>query len=280
MPGFEEATRVEGNRAGLHKAGLHRARLYSDWEIWGPNGGYLAAIALRAAGANAPEGHRPATFSCQYLFSPPSTDVELRVDPARVGRSAACFNIALVHDGKVALQAQVWTTNRDAGPEHQDIQAPEVAPPHELKSMREHLPPGSSIHPFWEHFEARPTHFWQPDERDPRGAVMEAWYRHRDPGAPCDPFMDAARAMILIDTVPWPTFSLSQIPRPTFIAPSLDLTVWFHDRPAAEGWMLVEGQAPHSRAGLIHGAARVWSEDGRLLASGGSQLLVVERRPQ
>ena len=34
-------TAVEGSD------GRYRARLSRDWEIWGPNGGYLAAIALR-----------------------------------------------------------------------------------------------------------------------------------------------------------------------------------------------------------------------------------------
>jgi len=28
------------------------ARLSRDWEIWGPNGGYLASVAIRAAGAH------------------------------------------------------------------------------------------------------------------------------------------------------------------------------------------------------------------------------------
>ena len=37
------------------------AVLNEDWKIWGPNGGYVASIALRAAGAVAPEDHRPAT---------------------------------------------------------------------------------------------------------------------------------------------------------------------------------------------------------------------------
>src|SRR4029077_20273976 len=38
-------TAVEGHD------GRYTARLSRDWEIWGPNGGYVAALALRAAGA-------------------------------------------------------------------------------------------------------------------------------------------------------------------------------------------------------------------------------------
>ena len=46
--------------------GRYRAHLSRDWEIWGPNGGYLAVIAIRAAGAQT-SLRRPATFSCHYL---------------------------------------------------------------------------------------------------------------------------------------------------------------------------------------------------------------------
>ena len=32
----------------------YTAMVHGDWEIWGPCGGYVAAIALRAAGAESP----------------------------------------------------------------------------------------------------------------------------------------------------------------------------------------------------------------------------------
>ena len=54
------------------KAGRYHARLSKDWEIWGPNGGYLAAIALRAAGVLA-QIRQPASFYCHFLSSLPST---------------------------------------------------------------------------------------------------------------------------------------------------------------------------------------------------------------
>jgi hypothetical protein len=52
---LERATRVQARDGGFV------AELSRDWEIWGPNGGYLATIALRAAGMVA-QIQRPASF--------------------------------------------------------------------------------------------------------------------------------------------------------------------------------------------------------------------------
>src|SRR5437763_2649210 len=46
--------------------GRYRATVSSDWALWGPVGGYLASIALRAAGAHSALP-LPASLSCQYL---------------------------------------------------------------------------------------------------------------------------------------------------------------------------------------------------------------------
>ena len=61
MGDIAEQTAVEPVGDGRYTATVH-----ADWEIWGPCGGYVAALALRAAGA---EGHlaRPASFFCHYL---------------------------------------------------------------------------------------------------------------------------------------------------------------------------------------------------------------------
>ena len=60
MAGFVEATAVRND--GVH----HQALIDPDWFIWGPFGGYLAALAMRAMAAQSAFG-KPATFSCQYL---------------------------------------------------------------------------------------------------------------------------------------------------------------------------------------------------------------------
>jgi len=63
MGDLEHQTAIEKIAEGRYRAVLH-----PDWAIWGPNGGYIAAIALRAAGAES-RFVRPASFLCQYLSS-------------------------------------------------------------------------------------------------------------------------------------------------------------------------------------------------------------------
>lgn len=60
---------------------VYATTLSREWEIWGPNGGYLAALALRAAGLGAEIG-RPASFYCHFLRSPSS--------PRSSSRSPCC----------------------------------------------------------------------------------------------------------------------------------------------------------------------------------------------
>ena len=89
MGTFVDNTAVRQTAAGL------AATLADDWAVWGPNGGYIASIALRAAGLSAPEGHRPAAFSCQYLSTAAFGDIKVEVEPVRQGRSAWCLNVGL-----------------------------------------------------------------------------------------------------------------------------------------------------------------------------------------
>ena len=50
--------------------GRYRAGCMGDWEIWGPCGGYVAAIALRAAGAESPSPVPPASSATTSPWPP------------------------------------------------------------------------------------------------------------------------------------------------------------------------------------------------------------------
>jgi len=87
--------------------GVYRARLSRDWEIWGPNGGYVAAVALRAAGA-ATTLTRPATFACHFLNVADFDLVDLRVTTPRAAKRAASLSVSMTQNGRQILQASVW----------------------------------------------------------------------------------------------------------------------------------------------------------------------------
>ncbi|MCI0838402.1 MAG: thioesterase family protein, partial [Chloroflexi bacterium] len=49
----------------------------------------------------------------------------------------------------------------------------------------------------------------------------------------------------------------------------------FH-RPAPDSeWLLCDYESPIAHAGLVGSQGRIWSEDGRLIASGGAQCLSI-----
>src|SRR5215207_4597841 len=93
---LEQATRVEGDD------GRYVAQLSDAWEIWGPNGGYLAAIALRAAGRMA-QIERPASFYCHFLSSPAFAEVQLDVTVLKQGRRAESLQVTMSQDGRAVL---------------------------------------------------------------------------------------------------------------------------------------------------------------------------------
>ena len=63
------------------------------------------------------------------------------------------------------------------------------------------------------------------------------------------------------------------------MAPSLDLHVRFHRAPPYSEWLFVEARADVATEGLIGFHNRVWDEAGRVVASGGGQLLCRPRPP-
>ncbi|MEJ0043318.1 MAG: thioesterase family protein [Rhizomicrobium sp.] len=250
--------------------------LSEDWNIWGPNGGYVAAIALRAAGKRAPAGHRPATISVQYLSAGKFEEAEAVVEPARQGRSAWCINVALVQGGRRFLQAQVWTTDRSAGPSVREFAMPDVPEPAALNSYAELYPRASEKHEFWDNFEGKPTRVYTREDPSPNATLRE-WHRYPGFDAGGDVFADCARPLILIDTLLWPAHHRPLPAYPGYIAPSLDVSVWFHEAPGKTEWLLTDVHTATAGGGLIHGMARVWSQDGRLLATGSSHMLVTPR---
>jgi acyl-CoA thioesterase II len=255
--------------------GSYEATLSADWEIWGPMGGYVAACALRAAGAST-DMARPAAFSCHYLGVARFGPVGLRVEARRSGRTAASQRVEVSQEGRPILDAMVWSVGDLEGLEHDETSPPDVPGPDELPDIRELLPDDAPPpFPFWNNFEARPIEFepeWPPD--GPRPARWREWLRFAPTATFEDPWVDAARCVILVDLPSWPSAHRPHAWRqPPFTAPTLDLNVAFHRPTSGRDWLLCDGAAPLSTGGLFGWTARVWSPGGHLHASGGGQCL-------
>jgi len=254
----------------------YRATLSADWEIWGPMGGYVAACALRAAGA-ASGRPRPAAFSCHYLGVAEFGEVDISVAARKRGRVADAWRVEVSQGGRAVLDAMVWSVAEGVeGLEHDETEAPAVPGPDELASMEELLPEDAEApYPFWNNLNGKPVEFeatWPPD--GPRAARWREWLRFRPTATFADPWVDATRSVILVDLPSWPSAHRPHAWRnPPFIAPTLDLNVAFHAPATGEPWLLCDGAAPLSTGGMFGWNARVWSPGGKLHASGGGQCL-------
>jgi acyl-CoA thioesterase len=180
------------------------------------------------------------------------------------------------------LQASVWVIADGAeGFERDATRMPAAPPPSALRPVEELA--GAEDGPrfkFWENLECRPTK-WVPRRlRQGGDAHLLDWYRFRPRPTFDDPFLDAARSLLLIDTLTWPANCRAyRDEEVVYIAPSLDVNVCFHAAAPGDEWLLVDATAPVASGGLICGRAEVWSTGGRLLASGGGQLFCRPVRP-
>jgi acyl-CoA thioesterase II len=255
--------------------GRFEATLSADWEIWGPMGGYVAACALRAAGAASPQA-RPAAFSCHYLGVAGFGPLALQVSTRKGGRLATSQRVEASQDGRPILDAMVWSVGDADGLEHDETVPPDVPGPDELPDLADLLPPDAKRpYPFWDNLEAKPIGFepqWPPS--GPRPARWQEWLRFTPTATFEDPWVDAARCVVLVDLPSWPSAHRRHAwTEPPFIAPTLDLNVAFHQPTTGQDWLLCDGAAPLSTGGLFGWTARVWSPSGRLHASGGGQCL-------
>ena len=127
--------------------------------------------------------------------------------------------------------------------------------------------------PFWENFDQRLLQWseeWPPP--GPLPPTWQTWVRPRPTAAFDDPWIDAARSLIVLDVGSWPAGSRPHMYLdPPYIAPSLDLYASFQYPGFIVGVALVGCAFAGRAGGLLSWTGRVWSRERRLVASGGGQ---------
>lgn len=268
----------------------YRAMLDPAWEIWGPAGGYIAAIALRAVRERTAEGHRPASLMGQFVRVAKPGAIDVAVEAVKEGGSAL-YLVTLAQEGRPVFLAQIWTTKRSEASLPVTPVMPDVPAPEALRGQNELLAErGIAWNRFWSNLEGRPVHFRLAEDPPAPVPSQRRWLRFRDwpgegePGeaagdqAGGDPFLDAMRTALLIDLGIWPGHWHRLQENADYQAPSLDLTVYFHGSGPAGDWLLSDADSDVSGNGLISGRVRIWSRDGRALATGSGHCLVTRPR--
>jgi len=263
-------TKVTGSVGG------YTARLSRDWEIWGPNGGYIASVALRAAGEHTQFG-RPVSIVGHYLGVATFDEVTIDVTTLRATKRAESMRVTMRQARNPIFEALVWTCAPLDGLEHELAPLPATFEPESVPPTSERLADAGMepFYPFWTNLDERAA-TWRTQaewlDRAPEPPVFERWYRYVPTATFDDLWVDACRSLILVDTLGWPAVCNLHLDS-AFVAPSIDIACTFHRARIHEPWLYAQATSVSAIAGVIGCESKIWSRDGSLLAMGTSQLL-------
>jgi len=260
--GLDAATAI-GQRGDRYLAALS-----PEWEILGPNGGYVAAIALRAAGTTS-RFDRPASLAGHFLAVANFDQVDIDVKTLRSSRRAESMKVVISQGERPIFVGLVWSTDHLAGVDYTDALPPDAPNPEGLPSLLE-LRAAAGLGPlgsFWQNLDARPV-AWVHDDRRSPGSHCEdlSWYRFTTSLDRSDRWLDACRSVILAEG----PVGLAAFP---ITGPALHLAVVFHRSAPDDEWLLARARAFSAAEGLVGGHTDIWTMHGTLIATANSQLL-------
>jgi acyl-CoA thioesterase len=263
MSAFTRATAVEPLGDGAWRAACDGA-----WATQlGANGGYLAALVLRAMAAELDDPTREArSLTCHYLRPPGEGEVRLDVAVERNGRSLSTVTTRLSQGGALCVLAVAAFAVELDGALDYAADAPAARAPRDV----ERLAPVAEV-PITAHFVMRPT-MGAPLYAGAAESVTGGWLRFADP-QPLD-----APALAMYADAWWPS-PLPRLTRPV-TAPTIDLTVHFRAPGAAvaiaEEPVLAVFRSSTAAHGFFEEDGELWSRDGVLLAHSRQLALLVD----
>lgn len=244
------------------------ATLAEDWWVFtGANGGYLAAILLRALTERVADPARMArSLTVHYLRPPAAGPADVVTRLVRAGRSLATLTAVMTQNGaEVALATAAFSVARPSMEFH-DAVLPDVPAPEETAPSG--WPP-ELLPPISRRFEYRPVTketIFSGEDR----AEIGCWLRLREP-APLDPVLLA----LVADAAAPAVFPKAAQP---VAATTIDLTVHFRgaaDEEPDDGWCLAMFRSTVAVDGFVEEDGEIWSPSGRLLAHSRQLALVL-----
>lgn len=211
---------------------------------------------------------RPVIWAtAQYLsYARPPSVVDLDVWIAAQGRNTTQARVAAHVGDKEILTVNAALGERAGGASGQWVQAPEVPPPEDCEESERWRPDVEDLH---SHIEVRVAQGRHGRGYDAAGASPDGrsvlWIRPRNGAA-----VDAPMLAIMADHVP---SAIGAALGRNAGGNSLDNTIRFLE-PAATDWVLCETTIAGMARGSAHGAMRLFSREGRLMATASQSMIV------
>jgi len=265
---FDRDTSVRRAADGAFDVCIERAW----WVVMGPNGGYLAALAVHALEAAVGDaGRAPRSLTLHFVETAVEGPARVHVRLERSGRSLSALSARLEQDGRLIALALATFGHARERLEFQDLHMPDVPPPESLASRR---PLGGNAAPIREHFETRPV-LGSLEPGSTSRALVGAWLRLAEPRVP-----DAAALAMFCDSLP-PAIAQREAFGPNGIrgVPTIDLTVHFRaplpESARPDDFYLCIFRTQTARDGFLEEDGEIWTRGGLLLAQSRQLALLV-----
>lgn len=272
------------------EVGLYRGSQPAGSSLKRVFGGQVAAQALMAAQLTVPDDRYVHSLHLYFILGgDPSIPIVYDVENVRDGRSFTTRRVAARQHGEIIFYMTASFQVVEDGWDHQDCM-PDVPAPGEATSLTEIIQmrgPEAAEHwkREWASFDLR----YVGDNRAPDDpqrefvpAVQRLWFR-ADGELPDSRIVHNAAFTYISDLsllgaslVPHGQFIGSPVVQPA----SLDHTIWFHRPIAADQWLLYDQTSPSASGARGLSTARVFSQDGTLVATVAQEGLIRHIKPR
>ncbi len=241
-------------------------------------GGQVIGQALVAAQRTVPEGRAVHSLHAYFLRGGSEDhEIDFEVHRDLDGRSFANRRVVASQQDRPILSLSASFQTREQGLSHQDTAMPDVPPPEDLPNEAElKLNYAEAMTEEQRALFLRPRpielrgasgRHWMNDQ--PAPPLAHTWIRAVAP-LPDDPHLHRA---VLAYASDMQLLGTSILPhglswsRGEVVSASLDHAIWFHGDFRADDWLLYATDSPWSGSGRGFNRGRVFTRDGRLVAS-------------
>lgn len=269
------------------EVGLYRGSQPENSSLKRVFGGQVASQAVMAAQLTAPEDRHVHSLHAYFLLGgDPSIPIIYDVENVRDGGSFTTRRVAARQHGENIFYMTVSFQREEDGFDHQDVMPAVPAPEDSIPLIDIVAERGSDFSlawkKDWDAFDLRYVGDNRPEDDPSRAyvpAVQRLWFRANGT-LPDSRIVHNAAFTYISD---FSLLGVSLLPHGTFIGDprimpaSLDHVIWFHRPIKADQWLLYDQTSPSASGARGLSTARVFAEDGTLVATVAQEGLIRRR---